>query len=169
MNREAQFIARSKAVLLWLTITVWTSLSFSQTPGRAPTRLLATRGVEKPGRFIVAFELSPESGFTFTWPYESMRPAIYDTVLIKVIRTPHVIDGYSRQSKPLLASRTMKINGALQRPLRLKTTGVQQQFKIRLHQGRLRFALTLPENTFLDPQYKIARIELYEINREENH
>lgn len=168
MNRAGPCEVKNKAAVLWFMTVFFAAVSFSQTAGSYRSKPPANGGAEDNNRFIVAFELSPEKGFTFTWPYESMRPAIYDTVLMKVKRMPRIINEYTRQSKPLLASRTLKVNGALQKPLHLKTNGMPEQFEIRLHQGRLRFALMLPERATLDPQDKVARIELYEINRAVN-
>lgn len=114
--------------------------------------------------FIAAFEMSPETGFTFTWPYESMRPAPYLTVLVKVKKLPAVFYENRRQSRPLLATRSLRVNGKLQTPLRGKTDKVSQQFAVRLHEGRLRFSLEIPEGATVDPRFKTARIELYEEN-----
>ena len=129
-----------------------------------PQTHVANRPLESDS-FIAAFEMSAETGFTFTWPHESMRPAPYTTVLMKVKKLPQVFYKNSRQSKPLVASRYLRINDKLQTPLRGKTNNILEQFAVRLHQGRLRFSLEIPEGATLDRRAKTARIELYEVAR----
>jgi hypothetical protein len=110
----------------------------------------------------VAFELSPEKGFSFTWPYESLRPAPYDAVLMVVETMPRVVD---RDTGPRLlkASDWLRVNGRLQKPLPNSNLSDQRQrFEVRLNQGRLRFSLTFPRGLVIDRQYRTARIKLYE-------
>jgi hypothetical protein len=142
---------RGSMLLSVLLAFIFTPLTFSQTETR--------------NRFIVAFELSEAKSLNFTWPYESMRSAPYDRVLIKVKKMPRVFDEHRQLSRPLRATRYLKINGAFQRPLRVRTAESGEQFEVTLHQGRLKFSLSKPERTTFDPQYKIARIEVYEINK----
>ena len=113
------------------------------------------------GRFIVAFELSPEKGFAFTWPYESMRPAPYESVLMVVESMPR-----DRRGVALRASESLKVNGRFQRPLSSgRISDRAQQFEVKLSQGRLRFSLLIPDGFALDRQYRTARIKLYETAR----
>lgn len=127
---------------------------------RAPS----TRQIPAPNGFIAAFELSPETGFNFTWPYESMRPAPYPTLLVKVKKLPAVFYENPRRSKSLMASRCLRVNGKLPTPLRGKVDKVIEQFAVRLDRGRLRFSLEIPEGATIDPRARTVRIELYEIN-----
>ncbi len=128
-------------------------------------QLASANQISASNGFIAAFEMSPETGFTFTWPYESMRPASYGTLLVKVKKLPRVFYENSRQSKPLMAARALRVNGKLQTPLRSKADKVSEQFAVSLHQGRLRFSLEIPEGATIDSGAKTVRIELYEVNR----
>ncbi len=115
-------------------------------------------------RFIVAFELSPDKGFAFTWPYETMRPAPYESVLMVVETMPRVMDRAGSVTS-LRASQSLKVNGRLQKPLPgSKSSDRNEQFEVRLSQGRLRVSLAVPAGFTLDRQYKTARIKLYQIN-----
>lgn len=157
------WIGRSSLLMLVLT-----QATFPQSNGRArPPKNLS--GARHTSRFIVAFELSPERGFTFTWPLESMRAAPYERVLMVIERMPRVFDdlGKARKSKPLVASRHLKINGRLQRPLRSRGNEREsnEQFLVKLDQGRLRLALAVPPGVSLDPPHRTAGIRLYQVNR----
>lgn len=138
--------------------------SFSQ--NRATTRPPPPQvRTSETNRFIVAFELSPEKGFSFTWPYETMRPAPYDSVLMVVETMPRVLDRDGRP-RTLRASDALKVNGRLQKPLPSnRSSDRTQQFEVRLSQGRLRCSLVIPEGFTLDRQYRTARIKLYQASR----
>ena len=112
-------------------------------------------------RFIVAFELTEENGFNFTWPFESMRPSTYETVVMVVEKMPRVRDETNGgESEPLIVSRDLKINGRGQKPYRVANK--QTFFLVKLDQGRLRLLLLIPSGMSLDPQHNVARIKLYE-------
>ncbi len=145
-------------------VAIFFAATASQQPNFYPQTHIANRPLESAG-FIAAFEMSAETGFIFTWPHQSMRPAPYTTVLMKVKKLPQVFYKNSRQSKPLVASRYLWVNDKLQTPLRDKTNNVLEQFAVRLHEGRLRFSLEIPKGATLDLRAKTARIELYEVTR----
>jgi hypothetical protein len=151
-----------RLLLVGLAIALPCDLSFSQTrvPRRPPVPRVTTK---ETNRFIVAFELSPEKGFAFTWPYETMRPAPFDSVLMVVETMPRVLDR-DGMARSLRASESLKVNGQLQKPLPVSKSSArtQQQFKVRLSQGRLRFSLVIPEGFTLDHRYRTARIKLYQ-------
>ena len=135
------------------------------------------RNGDESGCFITAFDLSSERNLRFTWPIESMRPAPYESVLMVVEKMPRVFDesGRNSHSRPLLASRHLKINGRLQRPLRASPTrdgtgsvNKAETFLVRLAQGRLNLELTIPAGTRFDPQHKAAKIKLYETAKRPN-
>lgn len=159
LNR-AHTIRRSALVVLLLA-----GAMFAQASQRARAPRPMTRPLEAQNRFIAAFELSPEKGWTFMWPYSSMRPAPYDSVLMKVKAMPRAWDERSRRWLPLIAAKALKVNGALQRPLRPKAAEPGEQYEVRLNQGRLRVALIIPQGMTIDRRYRTVRIELYEINR----
>lgn len=151
-----------RLLLAGLAIALPCEPSFSQ--NRATSRPPQVRASET-NRFIVAFELSPEKGFSFTWPYETMRPAPYESVLMVVETMPRVLtrDGRARS---LRASESLKVNGRLQKPFPgSKSSDRTQQFEVKLSQGRLRFSLVIPEGFTLDRQYRTARIKLYQTSR----
>lgn len=150
-----------RLLLVGLAIALVFEPSFSQT--RVAPRPQAPRvRTSETNRFIVAFELSPEKGFAFTWPYETMRPAPYDSVLMVVETMPRVLDRDGRP-RSLRASEALKVNGRLQRPLPSnKSSDRTQQFEVKLSQGRLRCTLVIPEGFTLDRQYRTARIKLYQ-------
>ena len=150
-----------RLLLAGIVIALLSEAPLSQT--RIPPRPLnSPTKASEPHRFIVAFELLPERGFAFTWPYETMRPAPYESVLMVVETMPRVFDGDGRP-RSLRASESLKVNGRLQRQLPSnKSSDRTQQFEVRLSQGRLRFALVIPEGFTLDRQYRTARIKLYQ-------
>ena len=155
-------LKRGRAVLFSaFAALLLAGMALPQTGGRPPKN----RQEEENNRFIVAFELSPEKGWHFTWPYPSMRPAPYEMVLMKVRVMPRVFDARSRRSVRLPAAKHLEVNGELQKPLRIRANERVEQFKVRLDQGRLRFSLLIPEGMPLDHRYKTARIELYEISQ----
>lgn len=149
----------SRCLLLSLGLSLLTVI----TPFRPDSLGFSVRPQRPNNGFIVAFDLSPEKGFNFIWPYESMKPAPYEVVLIKVKKMPRVFSRRSGQTWPLLASQCLKINGSFQKPLRIKPSEPGEQFAVKLNQGRLHFSLRIPQGTTVDAHDQIARIELYEI------
>lgn len=153
-----------RLLLLGLAVAFACHPSFSQSrvsprPPAPPIR------PSESNRFIVAFELSPEKGFAFTWPYENMRAAPYDSVLMVVETMPRVVDRDGRVIS-LKASASLKVNGRLQRPYSSsRSSDRAQQFEVKLSQGRLRFSLLIPEGFRLDRQYRTARIKLYKAGK----
>jgi len=176
LERKGRLVTYNIESLGWirrsiLLMLVLTQATFPQSNGRTgarPPKNLS--GAQQSSRFIVAFELSPERGFTFTWPLESMRAAPYETVLMVIERMPRVFYERSkgRKSQPLVASRHLKINGRLQRPLRSRGGNEREsneEFLVKLDQGRLRLALAVPPGVSLDPPHRKAGIRLYQVNR----
>ena len=153
-----------RLLLAGLAIALPCEPSFSQ--NRATTRPPAPQvRTSATNRFIVAFELLPEKGFAFTWPYETMRPAPYESVLMVVETMPRVLNRDGR-ARSLRASESLKVNGRLQKPFPgSKSSDRTQQFEVKLSQGRLRFSLVIPEGFSLDRQYRTARIKLYQTSR----
>lgn len=172
MNETRSPRFRSRLLLFGLMsfITALAPAAHSDDPSTAPAG-----GAPQGGRFIAAFELSPERNFRFSWPPESMRPAPYESVLMVVEKVPHVFDdrGRSGRSRPLLASRHLKTNGRMPKPLRLSAAqdsagkgNEKETFLVRLEQGRLHLELTLPPGARLDWQYRTAKIKLYQASRD---
>ncbi|HET9532840.1 MAG TPA: hypothetical protein VFQ92_20970 [Blastocatellia bacterium] len=123
----------------------------------------ASENAQESSRFIVAFELCEENGFNFTWPFEPMRPAPYEKVLMVVEKMPRVqVEKNGGESEPLVASHHLKINGRRQKPYRI--TNKHTYFLVNLNQGRLRLSLSIPPGFTLDRQHKTASIKLYEFD-----
>jgi hypothetical protein len=143
-------------------------------PHRSEMRNAPASATQRCGGFIVAFELSEENGFDITWPHEAMRPAPYEAILIVADKMPRVLDvrGRHGRSRPLLASRHLKFNGQLHRPLSLirpqggaGQANQKERFLVRLNEGRLRLTLSIPPRLSLDPQHRTARIKLCQADR----
>lgn len=136
-----------------------------ESPDQAPT-----------GKFITAFEWSVARSSEFIWPFESMRPAPYDSVRMVVETMPSVlaVGEKEKRPKPLIASRHLRINGRLQNYVRLvRPAGnrqpEQQEFLVKLDRGRLRLALIVPQGRTLDPAHAFIRVKLYEATRTMAH
>jgi hypothetical protein len=142
---------------------------FSEAGGNSRGGLRTMRIAEETSRFIVAFEMSPEHGFNFTWPPESMQPAPYKTVLMVVEKMPkaRAENNANTEFKPLIASHHLKINGRPQKPYRVVRGQVggqceqKQIFLVKLNQGRLRLSLSIPPGLTLDNVQNTVSIRLY--------
>lgn len=164
-NRISSFCPSALSLALLLSSSVLTQHRYSNPSQRAPTD-----SEDRRGRFIAAFDWLVERSAEFVWPFESMRPAPYDLVRMVVEKMPRVVDGKSKEQKSerLIASRHLKINGRLQKPVRLIRGQVsgrqseQEEFLVKLDQGRLRLRLmSLPGKT-LDPGHRVIRVKLFE-------
>lgn len=129
-----------------------------------------TDSATRKGRFIAAFDWLVDRSPEFVWPFDSMPSAPYDSVRMVVERMPRVVDEKRKAkiSEPLIASRHLKINGQLQKPVRLVRGALdgrlseQQEFLVKLDRGRLRLTLiSLPGKT-LDPGHRVIRVKLFE-------
>ena len=134
----------------------------------APVRSEEPFGGWNARRFIVAFELSGERGFDFTWPHASLPQFPDPRVLMVVESMPRAIGpGAARRSVSLPASRHLKINGALQQPRPSASSEAREEFLVPLQGGRLRLSFTPPEAMRVDPSRRSAVIRLYHVEREE--
>ena len=151
----------SRLTMYGLMVLLYAETFFLQVGGKSPAGPPMIRASQESSRFIVAFELTEENGFNFTWPFESMRPSSYETVVMVVEKMPRVRDETNGgESEPLIASRDLKINGRRQKPYRVANK--QSFFLVKLDQGRLRLLLLIPSGMSLDPEHNVARIKLYE-------
>jgi hypothetical protein len=145
-----------------LTITLFTEPSFFQQREGVTAYRTSTKNAEQAKGFIVAFELSEENEFDLIWPFESMKPAPYEVVIMEVGTMPRVRKGSgSNESQQLVAARHLKINGQTQKPYR--TAKRQTYFLVKLDQGRLRLSLAIPSGFILDPKQRTATIKLYKM------
>jgi len=141
------------ALLLFLLVT-------SASVTRSTRAEIIQKNDESP-KFIGAFELTQQNGFSFIWPFESMRPSSNKSVLLVVTRMPQVRNGNGKGvSQPLIASRDLRINGRAQKPSQVIDR--QTYFTVKLEKGRLRVTLSVPPGMRIDPQNDVARIKLYE-------
>jgi hypothetical protein len=115
-------------------------------------------------RFIVAFQLAGERGFDFTWPHASLPRFPERQVLMVVQSMPRARQERGQAALELPASRHLRINGALRRPLRGASAREEaEEFLVPLPEGRLHLSLTLPEATSIDPSRRNAVIRLYAV------
>jgi hypothetical protein len=143
-------------------VFLYTQTFFSQIGGKTRAEPPSMGDVEESSRFIVAFELTEENGFNFIWPFESMRPSSYETVVVVVETMPRVRDDNNGgESELLIASRDLKFNGRRQKPSRIANR--RAYFVVKLDQGRLRLSLSIPAGMSVDPENKTARIKLYQL------
>jgi hypothetical protein len=147
-----------------LTTALFLEASFLQADGRSGSQPPPEKDAGQANSFIVEFELSEENGFDFTWPFESMKPAPYDVVIMAVGKMPRVWnENGGKESQQLVASRHLKINGRTQKPHR--TANKQTYFLVKLDQGRLRISLFIPPQFIVDPQHRTASIKLYQVEK----
>lgn len=120
-------------------------------------------------RFITAVDWSVDRTPEFVWPFESMKPAPYESVRLVVESMPWSVIGgrKDKASEPLVASRHLKINGRLQKPIRvIRSTSnqpEQQEFLVKLDRGRLRLKLFVPVGTIFDHRHAVLKVKLYEV------
>ena len=153
--------SRNWIALASLIALLSTQPSRSQTAGKERQGLRSMGDAKESNRFIVAFELTEENGFKFTWPFESMPPSSYQTVVMVVEKMPRVRDETNGgESEALIPSRDLKINGHRQKPYRVANK--ETFFLVKLDQRRLRLLLLIPSGMSLDPEHNVARIKVYE-------
>ena len=120
-------------------------------------------------RFIAAVDWFVDRTPEFVWPFESMQPAPYESVRMVVESMPWRVSGgrKDKESEPLVASRHLRINGRLQKPIRvIRSTSnqpEQQEFLVKLDGGRLRLKLVVPSGTIFDRRHAIVKVKLYEV------
>ncbi|MGH9875517.1 MAG: hypothetical protein ACRD9S_23930 [Pyrinomonadaceae bacterium] len=140
------------------------SQSRSWNPGEPVAENLAEHG-----EFIAAFDWSVERSSNFVWPFESLKPAPFDSVWLVVERMPRAWPEKRgrKTSVPLSADRCLQVNGrSLPKPQRV--TDSQKEFRISLEQGRLRFSFSLPSGFKLDSRYTLIRIKLFRLGKQYN-
>ena len=163
MAAVLRFELRNWIALASLIANLFTQPSLSQTAGKERAGLRLMGNAEDASRFIVAFELSEQNGFAFNWPFDSMRAAPYQTVVMVVEGMPRVRKGNhgNGESRDLVASRCVRINGRQQKPYR--TVNRQTFFLVKLNEGRLRVSLSIPLGFTVDAQPKTVAVKLYQV------
>jgi hypothetical protein len=154
--------------VLGFTLLLGCSIAFSQSRSWNPGEPVAENLAEH-GEFIAAFDWSVERSRNFVWPFESLKPAPFDSVWMVVERMPRAWPekGGGKTSVPLSAYRCLQVNGgSLPKPQRV--TDSQKEFRISLEQGRLRFSFSLPSGFRLDSHYTLIRIKLYRVSKQHN-
>lgn len=154
------------ALILSGVLCGWTIAQYGDSqPSARPSAV----SPDRKERFIAAVDWFVDRTPEFVWPFESMQPAPYESVRIVVESMPwSVIDGRNdKPSEPLVASRHLKINGRLQKPIRVirsrSNQPEQQEFLVKLDRGRLRLKLFVPVGTIFDHRHAVVKVKLYEV------
>lgn len=128
------------------------------------TNVAGSGGRHQRGEFIAAFSWSAEKASEYVWPFESMKPAPYESVRVVVEAMPRVVpNSKSTGSITLDAFRSLRINGRMPQGSSRRSNG-PEEFRVRLERGRLRFSIQLPPGFRVDPKNAIVRIRLYQVN-----
>jgi hypothetical protein len=154
------------ALILSGILSGWTVTQYgdSQPSAQPPTGI-----ADRKERFIAAVDWLVDRTPEFVWPFESMQPAPYESVRMVVESMPWSLIGGRKDkgSEPLVASRHLRINGRLQKPIRvIRSTSnqpEQQEFLVKLDQGRLRLKLVVPAGTIFDDRHAMVKVKLYEV------
>ena len=151
--------------VLVFTVSLGRSPAFSQSRSWNPGEPVV-ENLEEPGEFIAAFDWSVERSRNFVWPFESLKPAPFDSVWLVVESMPRAWPEKrnGKTSVPLSASCCLHVNGRAL-PKAQGVTNSQKGFRIPLEQGRLRFAFSLPAGFKLDSRYTLIRIKLYQVGK----
>lgn len=155
----------SSALILSGILSGWTR---AQSGDVQPAAKPAVTVPDRKERFIAAVDWAVERTPEFVWPFEPMPAAPYESVRMVVESMPWVI-AIDRKgvSEPLNASRHLRINGRLQKPVRVirqtSTEPEQQEFLIKLDRGRLRLRLIPPAGTVFDRSHAVVKVKLYEV------
>ncbi|HEX7296907.1 MAG TPA: hypothetical protein VF251_14225 [Pyrinomonadaceae bacterium] len=115
-------------------------------------------------QFIAAFEWSVQKKPDYVWPFESLKPVPYQSVLMVVEQMPRAWSDRSdsQTSTPLPAYKFLQLFGRrLPRPQRRSASG--EEFKVGLEGGRLRLSFSMPSGYKLDPDYTTIRVRLYQV------
>lgn len=154
-------------VILSGIVSGWTVTQYGDSQPSARIPAVADRK----DRFIAAVDWFVDKNPEFIWPFASMRPAPYESVRMVIEWMPLIVMGRRKDKRPesLVASRHLKINGRLQKPVRIirptSNQPEQQEFLAKLEGGRLRLTLILPPGATLDPEHALVRVKLYEVTR----
>ncbi|MGZ5436556.1 MAG: hypothetical protein ACXWID_14650 [Pyrinomonadaceae bacterium] len=154
------------AVVLTGILSGWTALQHGDSQ---PTARPAAIIPDRKERFIAAVDWSVDRTSEFVWPFESMPPAPYESVRMVVESMPWAVIAGQKDtsSEPLVASRHLRINGRLQKPVRVirqtSTQPEQQEFLVKLDRGRLRLRLIVPAGTVFDRSHAVVKVKLYEV------
>jgi hypothetical protein len=144
----------------------WTVTQYSDSqPSARPPAV----SPDRKERFIAAFDWLVDRNPEFVWPFESMQPAPYESVRMVVESMPRIVVGGRKDKafEPLVASRHLRINGRLQKPIRVIRSASnqpeQQEFMVKLDQGRLRLRLVVPAGTIFERGNAMVKVKLYEV------
>jgi hypothetical protein len=138
--------------------------TFSQSVDRNFAESVSTGEVDRRGQFIAAFDWSADRSSDYLWPFESMGPAPYKSIWMVVEKMPSAWTerGRAKGAIPLSAYRSLRVNGqSLPKPQRVGRS--QEEFRVSLVNGRLRFSFSVPSGFKLDPRNTTIRIKLYQV------
>ena len=160
-----------QAIFFWLralafTLSLGCSIAVSQSTSWNPREPVGANLAER-REFIAAFDWSVERSRNFVWPFESLKPAPFDSVWMVVESMPRAWPEKRGNKGPIPLSTycCLQVNGrSLPKPQRV--TDSQKEFRISLEQGRLRFSFSLPSGFRLDPRYTLIRIKLHHVSKQ---
>ncbi|MCM3871823.1 MAG: hypothetical protein ND895_14165 [Pyrinomonadaceae bacterium] len=137
--------------------------AFSQSVDRNFAESVSKSETDRRRQFIAAFDWSVDRSSDYIWPFESMGPAPYKSLWMVVEKMPSVWTerGKAKSAIPLSAYRSLRVNGhSLPRP---QVSGSQEEFRVTLVNGRLRFSFSVPSGFRLDAKNTMIRIKLYQV------
>lgn len=162
MRRQLTSWVRFSA--LGLTVLLACFARFSESGSSKLADSTAIIPVDQKGQFVAAFDWSVDKSHDYTWPFESIHPAPYDSVWMVVERMPRAWPEKRAEkvSVQLSAHCCLQVNDRpLSKPPRV--TDSQREFRVSLEQGRLRFSFSLPSGFRIDSRYALIRIKLYQV------
>ena len=155
---------RRWSVALGCTLALSWSPAFSQSIDYELAESVSMSETDRRGQFIAAFDWSVVRSSDYIWPFESMGPAAYKSISMIVEKMPSVWTqrGKVKGAIPLSAYRSLRVNGqSLPKPQRVSRS--QEEFRVSLVNGRLRFSFSVPSGFKLDPKNTTIRIKLYQV------
>ena len=151
------------SIALSLIVSTMSALVFAESCDVNLSETESLENANQKGQFIVAFNWSLDVGREYVWPFESMRPAPYDSVWMVIETMPRFWPEKNpgKRSISIPAYRLLRVNG---RTLpRLHRIAGSEEFRIPLDRGRLRLSFSLPSGFKLDPQYAMIRVRLHKV------
>ena len=156
---------RRRIVALGCTLACSWSPALAQSIDCDFAESVSMSGTERRGQFIAAFDWPVERSSNYIWPFESMGPAPYKSIWMVVEKMPGAWTerGRAKRAISLSAYRSLRVNSQLL-PRPHRGTGSQEEFRVSLVNGRLRFSFSLPSGFKLDPGNTTIRIKLYQVD-----
>lgn len=152
MKRQLTWRLRFSTLALAALLTC--SAGFSESRNWKLLDPPSTTRPDQKGEFVAAFEWSVNRSHDYTWPFESIRAAPYESVWMVVEKMPRAWPEKrgDKYSAPLSVYCCLQVNGnRLPKPQRVADS--QTEFRVSLEHGRLRLSFSLPPGFRLDSRY----------------